>query len=161
MARGGRDDSSGSRQLTLDDWADELNTNGGQRMRVAPSSSRSSRGSAVPGRSESRRVEDVAAAQAAPAAPALLTTQEAASLLHVHPRTVQRLVERGQLKAVHLGAAVRFDPVDVADLTARLKGHEASGSPPCADTVKPSRAVRISFADRLRSRQHEHRTDNS
>ena len=44
---------------------------------------------------------------------ALLTTDEAAALLHVHPRTVQRLVERGQLCAVHLGSAVRFDPNDV------------------------------------------------
>src|SRR4051812_1556423 len=45
--------------------------------------------------------------------PALLTTTEAAVLLHVHPRTVQRLVDRGQLCAVHLGSAVRFDPRDV------------------------------------------------
>src|SRR5947208_4799089 len=36
----------------------------------------------------------------------LLTTIEAAHLLRVHPRTVQRLVERGQLSAVHLGGAV-------------------------------------------------------
>jgi excisionase family DNA binding protein len=45
----------------------------------------------------------------------LLTTAEAAAVLHVHPRTVQRLVERSQLEAIHLGAAVRFDPQDVAD----------------------------------------------
>ncbi len=50
-------------------------------------------------------------------APGLLTTCETASLLHVHPRTVQRLVERGQLEAIHLGTAVRFDPGDVAALT--------------------------------------------
>src|SRR4051794_5717317 len=36
---------------------------------------------------------------------ALLTTDEAADLLHVHPRTVQRLVRRGELCAVHLGSA--------------------------------------------------------
>jgi len=43
----------------------------------------------------------------------LLTTEEAAALLHVHPRTVQRLVGRGDLSAVHLGGAVRFDQQDV------------------------------------------------
>jgi excisionase family DNA binding protein len=91
----------------------------------------------------------------------LLTTDEAARLLHVHPRTIQRLVERGQLEAVHLGAAVRFDPTDVVDLTARLKRREAGGPPACADRVTPSRAVRVSFADRLRSRQHEHRADQT
>lgn len=91
----------------------------------------------------------------------MLTTDEAARLLHVHPRTVQRLVERGQLEAVHLGSAVRFDPADVVELTDRLKRREASGPPACADTAKLSRAVRISFADRLRSRQHEHRADQA
>src|SRR6266536_2056279 len=58
---------------------------------------------------------------------ALLTTNEAADLLHVHPRTVQRLVERGQLCAVHLGGAVRFDPHDVAGLIERVK-HGAAPS---------------------------------
>lgn len=93
-------------------------------------------------------------------APALLTTQEAADLLHVHPRTVQRLVERGELSAVHLGAAVRFDPADVADLTARLKASGARSAPSHADSVSPSGSVRISFADRLRS-QHEHRAEQA
>src|SRR3954468_23788152 len=51
----------------------------------------------------------------------LLTTDEAAVRLHVHPRTVQRLVERGQLSAVHLGSAVRFDPEDVEALIAEVK----------------------------------------
>jgi excisionase family DNA binding protein len=51
----------------------------------------------------------------------LLTTEEAAALLHVHPRTVQRLVERGDLSAVHPGGAVRFDQQDVHGLIARVK----------------------------------------
>jgi excisionase family DNA binding protein len=83
-------------------------------------------------------------------APALLTTRELADLLHVHPRTVQRLVERGELSAVHLGAAVRFDPADVVDLTARLKRHAEQVRPP-AETVRRGHAPRRSFADRLRS----------
>jgi excisionase family DNA binding protein len=86
----------------------------------------------------------------------LLTTREAANALHVHPRTIQRLVERGHLSAVHLGTAVRFDPADIADLTNRLK-HRASGPTPLAAEVRPSRATGISFAERLRSQQDEHR----
>ena len=84
---------------------------------------------------------------------ALLTTSEAANVLRVHPRTVQRLVERGQLDAVHLGAAVRFDPLDVAELTERLKRPAPTAAAAGIDVLRPSRPVRISFADRLRS-QH-------
>ncbi len=87
---------------------------------------------------------------------ALLTTQETADLLRVHPRTIQRLVERGQLSAVHVGAAVRFDPGDVADLTTRLKRRTATPHS-TTDTVTPVRGNRASFAERLRSQQHEHR----
>jgi excisionase family DNA binding protein len=90
-------------------------------------------------------------------APGLLTTNETAALLHVHPRTVQRLVERGQLEAIHLGTAVRFDPGDVAALTEREKQLAAAAPPALADRVRASRGARVSFAERLRSRQHEHR----
>jgi excisionase family DNA binding protein len=87
----------------------------------------------------------------------LLTTAEAAELLHVHPRTVQRLVARGQLSAIHLGAAIRFDPADVLDLTDRLKCREAETTALPVDAVRASRVARTSFADRLRSQQDEHR----
>jgi excisionase family DNA binding protein len=114
----------------------------------------------VSSRAESHPVE-VSANDEPPAAsstaPALLTTQEAADALQVHPRTVQRLVERGQLSAVHLGTAVRFDPADIADLTDRLKRRPSGLTPSAADVVRPSRAVSVSFADRLRSQQNEHR----
>jgi excisionase family DNA binding protein len=90
-------------------------------------------------------------------APGLLTTSETAALLHVHPRTVQRLVERGQLEAIHLGTAVRFDPGDVAALTEREKQRAATAPTVLADRVRASRGARVSFAERLRSRQHEHR----
>jgi excisionase family DNA binding protein len=88
---------------------------------------------------------------------ALLTTREAAKLLHVHPRTVQRLVERGELAAVHVGAAVRFDRADLVDLTARLKSRAAA--PPSARAeVTPARGrAPVSFAERLRSQRDEHR----
>jgi excisionase family DNA binding protein len=104
----------------------------------------------APSRLQSRPPEASAAA-------ALLTTQEAAELLHVHPRTVQRLVERGELIAVHLGAAVRFDRADLADLTSRLKGR-AAGPPSARTEVTPARGrSSVSFAERLRSQQDEHR----
>lgn len=96
-------------------------------------------------------------ADEAQVAPGLLTTNETAALLHVHPRTVQRLVERGQLEAIHLGTAVRFDPGDVAALTEREKQLAAAAPTALADRVRASRGARVSFAERLRSRQHEHR----
>ena len=86
---------------------------------------------------------------------ALLTTEEAAALLHVHPRTVQRLVERGDLSAVHLGGAVRFDPVDVQGLIEQVKRRVAN--PAQRDAVRPrSRKSRAtvssgSFRDRIGS----------
>jgi excisionase family DNA binding protein len=89
--------------------------------------------------------------------PALLTTKEAATLLHVHPRTVQRLVERGQLSAVRLGAAVRFDPLDLAWLAERLKHTGGASTAAPASAVHAGRGTSVSFADRLRSQRHEHR----
>jgi excisionase family DNA binding protein len=131
---------------------------------VQPSSARLEDGRprrrVVSSRSETQRVEVSAndkPTTASSTAPTLLTTQEAADALHVHPRTVQRLVERGQLSAVHLGTAVRFDPADIADLTDRLKRRASGLTPSAAEIVRPSRAVRVSFADRLRSQQDEHR----
>ena len=88
---------------------------------------------------------------------ALLTTREAADLLQVHPRTVQRLVERGELAAVHVGTAVRFDRSDLADLTARLKSR-GSGPPAARAEVTPDRGrAHVSFTERLRSQRDEHR----
>jgi hypothetical protein len=96
---------------------------------------------------------------AASAAPALLTTQKAADLLHVHPRTVQRLVERGEPADDVDGPAVATpDPLDahaaataagrrttdVADLTSRLKQRAAAKASSYVGVVRPSRAVRVS-----------------
>ena len=83
---------------------------------------------------------------------ALLTTREAAELLHVHPRTVQRLVERGELAAVHVGDCrpLRAER-DLADLTARLKSSRGpTPRRPGGSHARPRRA-RVSFAERLRS----------
>lgn len=110
----------------------------------------------VSSRPLTRPVETNADPRPAPAA-ALLTTSEAADLLHVHPRTVQRLVERGELSSVRLGAAVRFDPADVAELTTRLKRREAGETTSSTDVVRPRRSAHASFAERLRSQRDEHR----
>jgi excisionase family DNA binding protein len=92
----------------------------------------------------------------APDRAALLTTGEAAKLLHVHPRTVQRLVERGQLCAVHLGSAVRFDPHDVMTLIEDVKRERAA--PAEHSPLRARHRASSSFAERLRSKHHEHRT---
>jgi excisionase family DNA binding protein len=72
----------------------------------------------------------------------------------VHPRTVQRLVERGELSAVHLGAAVRFDRQDLAGLIARVK---RAPTGPASEETWPGRALSArawtsspSFRDRVR-----------
>ena len=38
----------------------------------------------------------------------LLDSRQAAAILKVHPRTVQRLVHRGEIHAVHVGKLWRF-----------------------------------------------------
>lgn len=89
--------------------------------------------------------------------PALLTTREAAEVLHVHPRTVQRLVERGELSVIRLGSAVRFDPFDLGGLISSLKRRTKGSETQVADSVRARNGAAASFADRLRSQQHEHR----
>ena len=98
-----------------------------------------------------RQARSGAAAPAAPDNGTLLTTEEVATLLHVHPRTVQRLVARGQLAAVHLGGAVRFDPDDLADLITAHKRRGRDAAQPARTPLRATRGARISFADRLRS----------
>jgi excisionase family DNA binding protein len=40
----------------------------------------------------------------------LLDSHQAAAILKVHPRTLQRLVHRGKIHAVHVGKLWRFKP---------------------------------------------------
>jgi excisionase family DNA binding protein len=40
----------------------------------------------------------------------LLDSHQAAAILKVHPRTLQRLVHRGKINAVHVGRLWRFKP---------------------------------------------------
>jgi excisionase family DNA binding protein len=50
----------------------------------------------------------------AAAAPQLLTAREAARLLAIGLRTVERLAANGQLRFVRIGRLIRFAPADLA-----------------------------------------------
>src|SRR5215216_4469004 len=123
--------------------------------RTRPSATRPrSRPAVASSRSETPPADPAPSAQRTPdSTPGLLTTYEAADLLHVHPRTVQRLVERGELGAVRLGSAVRFDPLDLTALTERLKRSAPTRAVPPNAAVRRGRAASRSFADRLRSQR--------
>lgn len=161
-----------AQQLTLDDWA-RTDREGGRvedilqasasciapdaSREAGPSSEHVSDRSAASGRLQSFPPDDVPAKLEPAGAAPLLTTREAACLLRVHPRTIQRLVERGELEAVHLGAAVRFDPSDVAALTTRLKRRAAREKSWNPSVVRAGATASVSFAERRRSSRHEHR----
>lgn len=51
----------------------------------------------------------------------LLTVAELAAILSINQLTVRRMVKRGQLTAVRLGRAVRFDPADVDAFLATVR----------------------------------------
>jgi excisionase family DNA binding protein len=55
----------------------------------------------------------------------LLDSNQAAAILKVHPRTLQRLVHRGEIGAVHVGKLWRFKP---SALTAWIDRDVASRS---------------------------------
>ena len=61
-----------------------------------------------------------------PLAPSLMTVQQVAAYLVIHKRTVHRLVDSGQLRALRLGRQIRFRRADVdALLTPATTGDEA------------------------------------
>jgi excisionase family DNA binding protein len=194
MARSRQHPASSQQQLSLDDWAETLNTERGAEITASNPTSVAHRVSTKAGRrghaAELASAGSPAGAPSTPAAPksggsakdglskharrhqatrrdnaaetvpavdtaTLLTTAEAARLLRVHPRTVQRLVERGELRAVHLGGAVRFDPHDVGALVERVKHSPAA--PAATNPVRARRFAATSFAQRLRSSNDEHR----
>ena len=128
-----------SRQLTLDDWVLMLEEDA---TNLRPETRAAQR---TPGLSAPRVGED----ELAPAGVALLTTREVADALHVHPRTVQRLVERGELAVVRLGGAIRFDPAELVRLIAE-RTRTVRSPEPQPDTLR-ARPSAVSFAKRLRS----------
>jgi excisionase family DNA binding protein len=132
-------DAPPSRQLTLEDWVQMLEED-------AMSLEAESR---APHHPPEQSAPAAGEYQLATAGVALLTTREVADALHVHPRTVQRLVERGELAVVRLGAAIRFDPAELVRLIAE-RTRTAGPPEPQPDTVRPRRSG-VSFAKRLRS----------
>ncbi|MFG0328577.1 MAG: helix-turn-helix domain-containing protein [Phycisphaerales bacterium] len=56
--------------------------------------------------------------------PRLVTYQQAADLLQVSDRTVWTLVDRGEIRAVRFGRAVRIDVRDLDDFIRRSKQGE-------------------------------------
>jgi len=126
-------------QLTLEDWF--------QMLEEDATSVEAERAARRPREQSARAASE--AAQLASAGVALLTTREVADALHVHPRTVQRLVERGELAVVRLGTAIRFDPAELVRLIAD-RTRTARSPEPQPDTVR-ARPSGVSFAKRLRS----------
>jgi excisionase family DNA binding protein len=51
----------------------------------------------------------------------LLTRSDVAERLGVSTKTVDRLLQRGELRAIRLGAAVRIDPRDLDDLIRKAR----------------------------------------
>jgi excisionase family DNA binding protein len=50
--------------------------------------------------------------------PAVRTRPSAAHKLNVHPRTIDRLIRRGKLKGVKIGARMMIDDASIDDLIA-------------------------------------------
>jgi excisionase family DNA binding protein len=112
-----------------------------------------------------RRAADLVKADAAThavAAPPLLDVAAVAARLDVHERTVQRLVQRGELPVIRIGSAVRYDPADVDKLIecGRTTQHPSSRSEPMrrAQRSRVAAAASVSFADQLRSAKRERST---
>lgn len=61
-----------------------------------------------------------------PAEP-LLTVQDVMRWLHMSRSTVYQLIRRGELRAVHIGSAVRFQPRDVQAYLDRRAARERGG----------------------------------
>ncbi|MDB5294893.1 MAG: Transcriptional regulator [Phycisphaerales bacterium] len=63
---------------------------------------------------------------AAPIVPSLLPPPDAARALSVSERTLFTLTQRGDLPAVRIGRAVRYDPADLRRYVERAKGREVA-----------------------------------
>jgi len=50
----------------------------------------------------------------------LLDSRQAAAILKIHPRTLQRLVHRGEIGAVHVGKLWRFKPSAIEEWIDKL-----------------------------------------
>jgi excisionase family DNA binding protein len=133
------DDALEGRQLTLEDWVQT------REQEAASLQAKTRAPHDAPERSATAARETQL-----PSGGGLLTTREVADALHVHPRTVQRLVERGELAVVRLGAAIRFDPAELVRFIAE-RTRIARSPEPEQETLR-ARTAGVSFARRLRSK---------
>jgi excisionase family DNA binding protein len=46
----------------------------------------------------------------------LLTVGEAAAILHLSPRTIRRMIKRGELYVVRVGRSIRIRPEDIENI---------------------------------------------
>lgn len=83
--------------------------------------------------------------------PLALTIAAAAEALSVSPRTVRRLIDRGELAPIRIGRSVRLSTEDLHAYIDRQKprGHNANGVAVPGDTI--CRDVRPSRTDRQAS----------
>ena len=61
----------------------------------------------------------------------LLSVNEAAAQLHVHPATIRRMIARGELSAKRVGRVWRVNPADLEPERRELPG----------DTTSPARVI--------------------
>lgn len=71
----------------------------------------------------------------------LMTPQAAAAHLDVHPRTIRRWIEAGDLAAVRIGSVVRIRP---ADLDAFISAHLQQARPVTSSATprRPNKSVK-------------------
>ncbi len=69
--------------------------------------------------------------------PALVTVDDAAASLALHPDQIRRLVRAGELVGYRLGRAVRVDAGSVRDYAARCRLHVPRLVPPPASSSAP------------------------
>jgi excisionase family DNA binding protein len=82
-----------------------------------------------------------ALARPAAPAPALVTVTDAARRLDCHPKTVRAMVDRGQLRAVRVGKALRVDLASLEEVGAERATPAAPRRPRRAATREFSRRV--------------------
>ena len=70
----------------------------------------------------------------------LLDVQHVAARLDLNPRTIMRMVERGELQAFKVGHRLRFRP---ADLERYLHTHLSTGTPSSIDDAYHSASAHI------------------
>ena len=78
--------------------------------------------------------------------PALLTATEAAALLHISTKTLQRLRSRGLPFVLVSAGTIRYRPDDVAEfISEKTQCHTAPR--PRASTITTSRSTVVDFTD--------------